>query len=59
MEQFAGKSRNGPFDGWDVKGQAIATIVGGDVKLALDPDRITGKVDCATAADQLLGVAAG
>lgn len=41
-QQFAGKSRNCPFDGWDVKGRAIATIVGGDVKLALDPGRVKG-----------------
>jgi dihydroorotase len=56
---FAGKSANCPFDGWDVKGRAIATIVGGQTKLCLDPGRITGKVDYATTADQLLAVAAG
>ncbi|MEO0477729.1 MAG: amidohydrolase family protein, partial [Planctomycetota bacterium] len=54
---FAGKSSNCPFDGWDVKGRAIATIVGGEVKLALDPDRIAGEVDCATAPDQLVEMA--
>lgn len=59
VNQFAGKSSNCPFEGWDVKGRAIATIVGGDVKLALDPNRITGKVACATAADQLIAVATG
>ena len=59
VDQFAGKSSNCPFDGWDVKGRAIATIVGGEVKLALAPDRITGKVACATATDQLLAVASG
>ena len=32
---FAGKSRNCPFDGWRVKGRAVATIVGGDVKWKL------------------------
>ncbi len=58
-DQFAGKSRNCPFDGWDVKGRAIATVVGGDLKLALDPERITGKVVCAISADQLLPVATG
>lgn len=42
VNQFAGKSRNCPFDGWDVKGRAIATIVGGEVKLALAPDRLKG-----------------
>ena len=33
--EFAGKSRNCPFDGWRVKGRAVATIVGGDVKWKL------------------------
>ncbi|MFK7789591.1 MAG: dihydroorotase [Phycisphaeraceae bacterium] len=56
---FAGKSSNCPFDGWEVKGRAIATIVGGDLKLALDPDRITGKVECATTPDRLIPVATG
>lgn len=31
-EQFRSKSRNCPFHGWQVKGRAIATIVGGEVK---------------------------
>ena len=42
---FAGKSRNCPFDGWEVKGRATTTIVGGDVKLALDGDRLQGLDD--------------
>jgi dihydroorotase len=32
MTQFAGKSRNCPFHGWDVVGRARTTIVGGVVK---------------------------
>jgi dihydroorotase len=32
VNKFAGKSRNCPFHGWDVKGRAVATIVGGEVK---------------------------
>ena len=40
--QFASKSRNCPFDGWNVTGRATATIVGGNIKLALNPDRIKG-----------------
>jgi dihydroorotase len=32
VEKFVSKSRNCPFAGWTLKGQAIATIVGGDVK---------------------------
>ncbi len=42
VNRFASKSRNCPFDGWNVTGRAIATIVGGDVKLALDPGRVKG-----------------
>ncbi|MEZ6189764.1 MAG: dihydroorotase [Phycisphaerales bacterium] len=42
VNRFASKSRNCPFDGWNVTGRAIATIVGGQVKLALDPQRIKG-----------------
>lgn len=34
-EQFVGKSRNCPFNGWPVTGRAIATIVGGLVKWEL------------------------
>jgi dihydroorotase len=32
---FKGKSRNCPFQGWHVKGRAVATIVGGDIKWQL------------------------
>jgi dihydroorotase len=32
VSAFAGRSRNCPFDGWHVKGRAVATIVGGDLK---------------------------
>jgi dihydroorotase len=35
IEQFASKSRNCPFHGWDVKGRAVTTIVGGEVKWTL------------------------
>jgi dihydroorotase len=35
VNKFHGKSRNCPFDGWDVTGRAVATIVGGDVKWQL------------------------
>jgi dihydroorotase len=30
--KFKSKSRNCPFNGWQVKGRAVATIVGGDLK---------------------------
>ncbi|MEM9021642.1 MAG: dihydroorotase [Planctomycetota bacterium] len=56
---FAGKSSNCPFDGWQVKGRAIATIVGGETKLCLDPDRIQGDQTCATQAGHLIPVGAG
>src|SRR3954471_13865663 len=34
-EQFKSKSRNCPFQGWDVSGRATHTVVGGDVKWSL------------------------
>ena len=38
--QFASKARNCPFDGWSVTGQAIATLVNGQIKLCLDDKRV-------------------
>jgi dihydroorotase len=38
VNQFRGKSHNCPFDGWKVKGRAMATIVDGDVKWKLKAD---------------------
>jgi dihydroorotase len=40
VEQFASKSRNCPFHGWDVTGRPIAAIVGGDVKMCRDTGRL-------------------
>jgi dihydroorotase len=40
MEQFKSKSRNCPFHGWKVKGRAVATIVGGDVKWELSRQNV-------------------
>ncbi|HEX4795439.1 MAG TPA: dihydroorotase [Humisphaera sp.] len=37
--QFASKSRNCPFNGWKLKGRAVATIVGGEVKWELGNSR--------------------
>jgi dihydroorotase len=31
--EFKSKSRNTPFDGWPVVGRAVATIVGGEIKM--------------------------
>ncbi len=41
VNQFKSKARNCPFDGWDVTGRAIATIVGG--KMALNRDKSRSK----------------
>jgi len=38
--RFASQARNCPFDGWSAQGQAMATIVGGELKLLRDPDRL-------------------
>ena len=39
VDEFKSKSRNCPFHGWKVEGRAIATIVGGEVKMLRDPGR--------------------
>ncbi len=36
-KQFHSLSRNCPFDGWEVRGRAAATIVGGSIKYQLEP----------------------
>ncbi|HUS91827.1 MAG TPA: dihydroorotase [Phycisphaerae bacterium] len=35
VDRFASKSRNCPFDGWQLTGRAVATIVGGRIKFKL------------------------
>ncbi|MHC4799737.1 MAG: dihydroorotase, partial [Planctomycetota bacterium] len=37
VKQFKSKSQNSPFDGWQVTGRAVTTIVGGKVKYQLEP----------------------
>jgi dihydroorotase len=37
VELFRSKSRNCPFQGWKLRGRAVMTIVGGDVKWELTP----------------------
>lgn len=38
---FVGKSRNTPFDGWKVKGRAMATIVAGRIRMVRDAARLS------------------
>ncbi|MBW2649089.1 MAG: hypothetical protein JRC53_04640 [Deltaproteobacteria bacterium] len=33
-DKFRSKGRNCPFNGWELKGKAVMTIVGGDVRYA-------------------------
>jgi dihydroorotase len=40
VNDFKSKSRNCPFDGWNVTSRAITTIVGGDIKFNLEPGRL-------------------
>ena len=35
VSKFASKSRNCPFDGWRVRGRAVATILAGEVRFQL------------------------
>jgi dihydroorotase len=44
-DQFASKARNCPFDGWSTRGQAIGTIVNGQVKLLRDTERFKASQD--------------
>jgi len=41
-DEFKSKSRNCPFDGWQVKARPVGTIVGGDVKMLRDEGRHSG-----------------
>jgi len=36
VKEFKSKSRNCPYDGWKLKGRAVMTIVGGEIKYQLD-----------------------
>ncbi len=36
IKAFSSKSKNSPFDGWDMQGRAVCTIVGGQVAYKLD-----------------------
>jgi dihydroorotase len=41
--EFVGLSKNSPFDGWKVKGRAVGTVVGGEVRHR-EPTRLTARV---------------
>ena len=41
VDQFASKSRNCPFDGWDLTGRAVTTIVGGEIKFQLSAEKVS------------------
>jgi len=41
--QFVSKSRNCPFSGWKVKGRAVTTIVGGEVKWEIGRESLAGQ----------------
>lgn len=41
--RFFSKCRNTPFDGWDVSGRAVATIVAGRVRFTTDAARFPGE----------------
>jgi dihydroorotase len=36
VKQFRSKSRNSPFDGWKVRGRAVAVVVAGQVKIGAE-----------------------
>ena len=38
---FRSKSINTPYQGWNVKGRAVGTIVSGELRYMLDPHRET------------------
>ncbi len=44
VSAFHSKSRNCPYDGWQLVGRASHTIVGGRVKYVLNTDKASGKV---------------
>ncbi len=37
--RFLSKSRNTPFDGWKVRGRAVATLIAGEIRFTVDRDR--------------------
>ena len=45
VNHFRSKSRNCPFDDWNVSGRAVATLVGGEIRLLRDLERLKGASD--------------
>ncbi|MCK4872077.1 MAG: dihydroorotase [Phycisphaerales bacterium] len=43
VDEFMSKSRNAPYDGWDVTGRAVGVIVGGEMKMLRDESRLRCK----------------
>jgi len=43
--RFKSKSRNCPFDGWNVTGRAVAALVGGRIKMLRDGERARGATE--------------
>ncbi|MDX1564489.1 MAG: dihydroorotase [Phycisphaeraceae bacterium] len=41
-DEFKSLSRNCPFEGWSVAGRAVATVVGGEIKMLRDANRQGG-----------------
>ena len=39
--QFVSRSRNTPFEGWEVRGRVVTTIVSGDIKFQASTGRMT------------------
>ena len=39
VASFRSKSINTPYQGWQVKGRAVGTIVSGELRYLLDPER--------------------
>ena len=41
-DNFRSLSRNTPFDGWDMKGKAVLTMVGGKIVYQAEPSAVGG-----------------
>jgi len=48
VDDFLSKSRNAPYDGWEVTGRAVATVVAGELRLLRIPERAKLREEPAT-----------